>query len=106
MNKNVSKNSNRVLYGKVLPTLFIIALPLFLNYLLELVYNVFDTFALSSTGIGDAGSVVLLSQIKSLLSSTGTALISGAAILMTSYLGRQDKQKARMVITQILYMKC
>ena len=104
MNKNVSKNSNRVLYGKVLPTLFIIALPLFLNYLLELVYNVFDTFALSSTGIGDAGSVVLLSQIKSLLSSTGTALISGAAILMTSYLGRQDKQKARMVITQILYI--
>jgi Na+-driven multidrug efflux pump len=87
-----------------LPTLFVIALPLFFTYLLELVYGIFDTFALSATGIGDAGSVVLFSQIKSLLSCTGAGLISGAAILITSYLGRNDKTKARMVITQILYI--
>ena len=54
--------------GKILPTLFIIAIPLFFNYLLELAYTIYDTVVLSSTGIGDAGSVVLFSQIKTLLS--------------------------------------
>ena len=90
--------------GKILSTLFIIALPLFLNYLLELAYTIYDTVVLSSTGIGDAGSVVLFTQIKTLLSSTGTAIIAAAIILMNSYLGRNDKIKARMVLTQLLYI--
>ena len=102
----LTKKEDRILNGKIFSTLLLISLPLFFNHLLELIYNMFDTFALSSTGIGDAGSVVLFSQIKSLLSSIGSGLISGAAILIASYLGRGEKIKARMVITQLLYILC
>lgn len=90
--------------GKILPILFIIAIPLFFNYLLELAYTIYDTLILSSTGIGDAGSVVLFSQIKTLLSSAGAAIIAASVILMNSYIGRNDKLKARMVLTQLLYI--
>ena len=68
MSESVIKKQNRILDGKILPTLLIISLPLFFNQLSELIYTMFDTLAISSTGIGDAGSVVLFSQIKNLLS--------------------------------------
>lgn len=106
MKDTMLEKENKVLEGRLLPTLLAISLPLFFNYVLELVYSMFDTFALSSTGIGDPGSVVLFSQIKNLLSSIGGGLISGGAILITSYLGRDDKIKARMVITQVMYILC
>lgn len=104
MKKMCDRKTKRILEGKILTSLLIISLPLFFNYVFELIYNMFDTFALSSTGIGDPGSVVLFSQVKSLLSSIGGGLISGGAILVASYLGRGDKLKARMVITQIMYI--
>lgn len=104
MNMELAKKEEKILNGKILPTLFVIALPLFFNYLLELIYSTYDTFVLASTGIGDAGSVVLLSQVQGLLSTCGLGLISGSTILIASYLGRGDTIKSRMVLTQILYI--
>lgn len=104
MNNVLTKKHNKVLHGKILPILLVIALPLFFNYILDLVYALYDTFVLSSTGIGNAGSVVLFSQIQTLLSSIGVSIITGGSILISSYLGREDETKARMVITQLLYI--
>ena len=104
MNDVLIKKHDKVLHGKILPILLVIALPLFFNYLLDLIYSLYDTFVLSSTGIGNAGSVVLFSQIQTLLSSIGTSIIAGGVILISSYLGREDEIKSRMVITQLLYI--
>lgn len=65
MDEKIERKDKQLLTeGKVMPTFLKLVFPLFFYHLLELVYSSYDIFVLSSTGIGDPGSVVLLTLIK------------------------------------------
>lgn len=105
MDEKIERKDKQLLTeGKVMPTFLKLVFPLFFYHLLELVYSSYDIFVLSSTGIGDPGSVVLLTQIKSLISTIGASIITGFFIYINICLGRKQKDKVKSLINQLVYI--
>lgn len=96
--------SQQLTSGKILPTFLKLVFPLFFYHLLELAYSAYDIFVLSSTGIGDPGSVVLLTQIKSLISTIGSSFITGFFVYINIRLGKKQTSKVKSLINQLVYI--
>lgn len=89
---------------KLLPLFLKIVFPLFFYHLLELAYSSYDIFVLSATGIGDPGSVVLFTQIKGLISTIGSSIITGFFIYINIKLGEKQNDKVKSLINQLVYI--
>lgn len=89
------KRRNLILNGNMWKVVIAICAPLFIYNLFNSLYNLVDSIFANEISTDFVSSVAALGQIKNLLSSFGSGLAAGGAILVARCFGAGDYAKAR-----------
>ena len=89
------KKREKILNGNILSTILMIALPILFYNLCNYLYGIYDMMVVKSAGIGDAADIVVLDQIKNMISTIGGALATGGGILISRRYGAKDISSAK-----------
>lgn len=89
------KRRNLILNGNMWKVIVAICAPLFIYNLFNSLYNLVDSVFANEISTDSVSSVAALGQIKNLLSSFGSGLAAGGAIIVARYFGAGDFDKAR-----------
>lgn len=76
--------------------------PLFWEQLLVLLVGIADTLIISYTGEASVSGVSLVNMINTIFIYLFTALASGGAVVISQYLGRQERERAGEAASQLL----
>ena len=76
--------------------------PLFLEQLLMAFVGIADVFVIGFVGEAAVSGVSLVNSFNTIFLNLFTALASGGAIVISQYIGRQDKEEAGAAATQLL----
>ncbi|NJE30355.1 MATE family efflux transporter [Thermococcus sp. 18S1] len=85
---------DKILTGPILSTLLVLAYPLLLNQLIEIVYNMTDMFWLGKLGRVEVATPSVSWPIIGLLLSIGDGFVVAGFALVTQYIGTGDYEKA------------
>ena len=96
-------NSENVLGGSIVKSLFKMAIPLFFLNLLNSLYGVVDTYFVGKIGELAVGSISLTTPIMWCAMSVAMGLSAGATAIVSTYIGSQDKKTASRFSTEIIY---
>lgn len=72
-----------------------IAMPVVLYNLCNYLYGIYDMLLVQTAGIGDAADIIVLDQIKNMISTVGGALASGGGIIIAARFGARKLARAR-----------
>lgn len=89
------KKRDLILNGNILKAILVVALPILFYNLCNYLYGIFDMMVVENAGIGEAADIVVLDQIKSMISTIGVALSCGGGILIARYYGAKDITNAK-----------
>jgi putative MATE family efflux protein len=95
INSKDAKRRNAILNGNLLLVFLQISVPLILLNLFTYIYGIIDTIVVADHGKNVLSSVVMVSQIKNLLSTLGGGLATGASIIVSRHIGRNDYESAK-----------
>lgn len=95
MAKIDEKRRTKILTGNMWTVIIAICAPLFVYNLFNSLYNLVDSIFASNISPGSVSSVAALGQIKNLLSSFGSGIAAGGAIIVAKYFGAGDFKNAR-----------
>ncbi len=101
--KDDIQTRDKILSGNIPKTILSIVLPLFLYYMLDNLYTLFDTFVLSLSHIGQVEGISYLSEIKRFITCFGAALVTGMSILVSQAIGAKDVKKANKCLTSTFW---
>jgi len=76
--------------------------PLFWEQLLVLLVGIADTMVISYTGEASVSGVSLVNMINTIFIYLFTALASGGAVVISQYMGRQERDRAGEAASQLL----
>ena len=76
--------------------------PLFLEQLLAMLVGMADTLVVSYVGEAAVSGVSLVNQFNTIFIYFFTALASGGAVVISQYIGRQDRENAGKSASQLL----
>ena len=74
------KKREQILNGNILKAILMIALPILFYNLCNYLYGIYDMMVVKKAGIGDAADIVVLDQIKNMISTVGGALATALTI--------------------------
>lgn len=77
-------------------------LPLFVEQFLLMFVGIADTFVVSFSSEADVSGVSLVTSFNTVLIFLFTALSSGGAVIISQYIGKQDKKEASRSASQLL----
>lgn len=77
-------------------------IPLFVEQFLLMLVGIADTFVVSFSGEADVSGVSLVTSFNTVLIFLFTALSSGGAVIISQYIGKQDKKAASESASQLL----
>lgn len=77
-------------------------LPLFLEQLLMALVGIADVFVIGFVGEAAVSGVSLVNSFNTIFINLFTALAAGGAVVISQYIGKQDKNRAGMAATQLL----
>ena len=89
------KRRNLILNGNMWKVVLAICAPLFIYNLFNSLYTLVDSIFANAISTDSVSSVAALGQIKNLLSSFGSGLAAGGAIIVARYFGAGEYEKAR-----------
>lgn len=89
------KKREMILTGKMLNVILAIAIPLMFYNLCNYLYGIFDMMIVQTSGIGDAADVVVLDQIKNMLSTIGASIAAGGGIITARLYGEGNMERSR-----------
>ncbi|MDE6660687.1 MAG: hypothetical protein K2J93_02545 [Anaeroplasmataceae bacterium] len=89
------KRRNLILNGNMWKVVIAICAPLFIYNLFNSLYNFVDSIFANEISTDSVSSIAALGQIKNLLSSFGSGLAAGGAIIVARCFGAGDFDKAR-----------
>ncbi len=89
------KKREQILNGNILKAILMIALPILFYNLCNYLYGIYDMMVVKKAGIGDAADIVVLDQIKNMISTVGGALATGGGILISRRYGAKDIDGAK-----------
>ena len=89
------KRREYLLEGNMWKVVVSIALPMVFYNLCNYFYGIYDMMLVQSAGIGDAADIVVLDQIKNMISTIGGALATGGGIMVARRYGAKQLEEAR-----------
>lgn len=96
---NISEKDRKrrefILTGKPMAVVLNISLPLMALGAFSYISSIIDTVVVSATDSDALSSVVMISQIKQLISALGTGFATGSSIIVSRLIGRGEYDKAK-----------
>ena len=89
------KRREYLLHGNMWKVVLSISLPMVFYNLCNYFYGIYDMMLEQSAGIGDAADIVVLDQIKNMISTIGGAMATGGGIMVARYYGAKQTEQAR-----------
>ena len=89
------KRREYLLEGNLWKVVISIALPMVFYNLCNYLYGIYDMMLVQSANIGDAADIVVLDQIKNMISTVGAALATGGGIMVARRYGAGQLDYAR-----------
>ena len=89
------KRREYLLEGNMWKVVLSISLPMVFYNLCNYFYGIYDMMLVQSAGIGDAADIVVLDQIKNMISTIGGALSTGGGIMVARHYGAKQTEQAR-----------
>lgn len=80
--------------------------PLFFEQLLVMLVGIMDTFIVSYAGEAAVSGVSLVNSFNTIFIYLFTALASGGAVVISQYIGNQDKKNSILSSTQLVMFSC
>jgi len=88
------KKREYLLNGNLWTVIISVALPMMFYNLCNYMYGIYDMMLIQSANIGDAADIVVLDQIKSMISTIGGALATGGGIMVARRYGAKRLDEA------------
>ena len=98
------KRREYLLEGNMWKVVLSIALPMVFYNLCNYFYGIYDMMLVQSAGIGDAADIVVLDQIKNMISTIGGALATGGGIMVARRYGAKQLEEARKCANTLFTM--
>jgi len=98
------KRREFLLSGNMWKVVISIALPMVFYNLCNYLYGIYDMMVVQSANIGDAADIVVLDQIKNMISTIGSALATGGGILVARRYGEKKTDEARRCANTLFSM--
>jgi putative MATE family efflux protein len=89
------KRRNFILNGNLLAVVLGLSAPLILLNIGNYIYGIIDTIVVAGHGSNVLSSVVMVTQLKNLLTTLGGGLATGGTIIVSRYIGRNDYESAK-----------
>ncbi len=89
------KRRELILNGNLWKSILIIGLPILFYNLCNYLYGIYDMMVVQSANIGEAADIVVLDQIKNMISTISSALATGGGILVARKYGERENNEAR-----------
>ena len=89
------KRREYLLEGNMWKVVLSISLPMVFYNLCNYFYGIYDMMLVQSAGIGDAADIVVLDQIKNMISTIGGALATGGGIMVARHYGAKNTESAK-----------
>lgn len=102
MNKNISK-VEIMEKGEITKTLLILGIPMIISMLVTALYNIVDTYFVSSLGTHQSAAVAIAFPISLYFSGIGLTFGVGAASYISRLLGAKKNEDANIVATVSFY---
>jgi len=93
---------NHILHGSILKTMTFLSLPIIFAMLLQMIYNLTDTFWVGRLGATAVAAVSLSWPVLFLITSFGGGLAVAGTILVSQYQGSGNKQKVNFISSQTI----
>lgn len=90
------KRREAILNGNLWKSILIIGLPILFYNLCNYLYGIYDMMVVQSANIGEAADIVVLDQIKNMISTISSALATGGGILVARKYGERQNNEARL----------
>ena len=84
-----------ILNGNLWKTILMVSIPILMYNLCNYLYGIYDMMVVQSANIGDAADIVVLDQIKNMISTVGGALATGGGILVSRRYGENKISEAK-----------
>lgn len=84
-----------ILSGNLFKAIILICLPILFYNLCNYLYGIYDMMIVKQANIGDAADIVVLDQIKNMISTLGGALATGGGILVARRYGEKNISQSR-----------
>ena len=89
------KRREAILNGNLWKTILLVSMPILIYNLCNYLYGIYDMMVVQSANIGDAADIVVLDQIKNMISTVGGALATGGGILVSRRYGENKMSEAK-----------
>ncbi|MDL2217172.1 MATE family efflux transporter [Christensenellaceae bacterium OttesenSCG-928-M15] len=99
--RNQQQQEKKLLFSE--RALVALVIPLVIERFLDMVVGIADTAMVSSVGETAVSGLSLVDNISNLVIFVLAALATGGAVVISQYLGRDDRKNARIAAKQLLY---
>lgn len=90
------KKRETILNGNLWKSILIIGLPILFYNLCNYLYGIYDMMVVQSANIGEAADIVVLDQIKNMISTFAAAISTGGGILVARIYGERKNNEAKL----------
>lgn len=93
------RQREQILNGNLFKVILAVALPILFYNLCNYLYGIYDMMVVQNANIGEAADIVVLDQIKNMISTVGGSLATGGGILVSRRYGEKRFHRPNAVPT-------
>lgn len=90
-----------ILRGNMLRAIIGLAIPIFINSLLQTMYNLCDTFWLGKLGTEELAAINLITPLQNIVVNFGSGVTVAGSVLISQLMGANKKEKAKEMTNQV-----